>query len=61
MQIVESESDTVAPFPVRKFSKLEYQLLGKLGVLSVDDRVELLEGWMELRPFRFKSEIFYRS
>ncbi len=46
MQIVEPESDTVAPFPVRKFSKPEYQLLGKLGVLSVDDRVELLEGWI---------------
>lgn len=46
MQIAESESDAVAPFPVRKFSKPEYQLLGKLGVLSVDDRVELLEGWI---------------
>ena len=46
MQIVVSESDAVAPFPVRKFSKPEYQLLGKLGVLSVDDRVELLEGWI---------------
>ncbi len=46
MQIVESESGAVAPFPVRKFSKPEYQLLGKLGVLSVDDRVELLEGWI---------------
>lgn len=46
MQIVEPESDTVAPFPVRKFSKPEYQLLGKLGVLSVEDRVALLEGWI---------------
>ncbi len=46
MQTIESESGAVAPFPVRKFSKPEYQLLGKLGVLSVDDRVELLEGWI---------------
>ena len=44
MQTEVLESDLMAPFPVRKFSKHEYQLLGKLGVLSVEDRVELLEG-----------------
>ena len=46
MQAGVSESDLMAPFPVRKFSKQEYQLLGELGVLSVEDRVELLEGWI---------------
>lgn len=46
MQTVVSESELMAPFPVRKFSKQEYQLLGELGVLSVEDRVELLEGWI---------------
>ena len=46
MQAVQSESDLMAPFPVRRFSTHEYQLLGESGVLSVEDRVELLEGWI---------------
>ena len=46
MQVVQSESDLMAPFPVRRFSTHEYQLLGESGVLSVEDRVELLEGWI---------------
>lgn len=46
MHAVVTESDLIAPFPVRKFSKQEYQLLGELGVLSVEDHVELLEGWI---------------
>ena len=44
----------MAPFPVRRFSMDEYRRLGELGVLTEEDRVELLEGWiipkMNLNP-----------
>ncbi|MEX2118365.1 MAG: Uma2 family endonuclease [Pirellulales bacterium] len=36
----------LAPFPVRRFTVEEYHRLGKLGVLTEDDRVELLDGWI---------------
>jgi len=46
--------DTVSPFPVRRFSVEEYRRLGEIGVLTENDRVELLEGWivpkMNLNP-----------
>jgi Uma2 family endonuclease len=32
------------PFPVRRFTVEEYHRLGALGVLTEDDRVELIEG-----------------
>ena len=34
------------PVPVRRFSVDEYHRLGELGILTADDRVELLEGWI---------------
>jgi Uma2 family endonuclease len=34
------------PFPVRKFTVEEYHRLGELGLLTEDDRVELLDGWI---------------
>jgi Uma2 family endonuclease len=36
----------LAPFPVRRFTVEEYHRLGEVGVLTEDDRVELLEGWI---------------
>jgi Uma2 family endonuclease len=36
----------VPPWPVRRFTVEEYHRLGELGVLSPDDNVELLEGWI---------------
>ena len=36
----------IPPFPVRKFTVDEYRRLGETGVLTEDDRVELLEGWI---------------
>ncbi len=34
------------PLPVRRFTVEEYRRLGESGILSEDDRVELLEGWI---------------
>ncbi len=34
------------PLPIRKFTVAQYHQLGELGVLTPDDRVELLEGWI---------------
>lgn len=34
------------PVPVRRFTVDEYHRLGETGVLTDDDRVELLEGWI---------------
>lgn len=34
------------PLPVRRFTVEEYHRLGEIGVLTPDDRVELLEGWI---------------
>jgi Uma2 family endonuclease len=46
--------ETPAPFPLRRFTVAEYRRLGETGVLTEDDRVELLEGWivpkMNLNP-----------
>lgn len=35
-----------SPFPIRRFTVEEYHRLAEAGVLSEDDRVELLEGWL---------------
>ena len=37
---------TVAPYPVRRFTVDEYHQMATAGVLSEDDQVELLEGWI---------------
>ena len=38
--------DQPPPVPVRRFSGDEYHRLGEIGVLTEEDRVELLEGWI---------------
>lgn len=34
------------PFPVRRWSVAEYEHLTETGILTADDKVELLEGWI---------------
>lgn len=34
------------PLPIHRFSVEEYRRLGEIGVLTPDDHVELLEGWI---------------
>jgi len=41
---------TLTPFHVRKFSVAEYQKLIDVGVLTDEDRVELLENYLVLKP-----------
>lgn len=41
-----SDSAQIPPWPVRRFTVKEYQQLGEFGVLTHEDRVELLEGWI---------------
>lgn len=36
----------VPPVAVRRFTVEEYQRLGELGILTEDDNVELIEGWI---------------
>ncbi len=36
----------MAPFPVRRFTVDEYHRMIQTGILTEDDRVELLEGWI---------------
>ena len=40
------DSEFAPPLPIRKFTVAQYHQLGELGVLTSDDRVELLEGWI---------------
>lgn len=40
------DSSTAPPLPLHRFSVEQYHRLGELGVLSAEDRVELLEGWI---------------
>lgn len=62
---LEFSSPLAPPLPLRRFSVAQYHQLGELGVLTPEDRVELLEGWivekMNQRPIhgfiiRFLSE-----
>ncbi len=41
-----SFTPTPPPFPVRRFSVEEYQQMANAGILTDEDRVELLEGWI---------------
>ncbi len=43
---VELNSDLAPPLPLRRFSVAQYRQLGELGVLTPEDNVELLEGWI---------------
>jgi hypothetical protein len=38
--------DGPPPVPIWRFTVERYQQLGEIGVLSENDRVELLEGWI---------------
>lgn len=42
----------IPPYPVRQFSVEEYHRLGELGILTEDDNVELLEGWIVPKMIR---------
>ncbi|MBL8794428.1 MAG: Uma2 family endonuclease [Planctomycetia bacterium] len=49
MSIISPPAATLSqppPYPIWKFTVNEYHQLIQLGVLSEDDRVELLEGWL---------------
>jgi Uma2 family endonuclease len=39
-------SSLAPPLPLRRFSVAQYHQLGELGILTPDDKVELLEGWI---------------
>lgn len=66
-----SFNDLLAPpLPLRRFSVEQYHQLGQLGVLTPEDKVELLEGWiiekMNQRPIhgfivRLLNEFFLRE
>ena len=47
------DSTDTPPLPIHRFTVEQYHQLGELGVLTPEDRVELLEGWI-VNP----SEIF---
>lgn len=53
---LELNSSLAPPLPLRRFSVAQYRQLGELGVLTPEDHVELLEGWivekMNQRPRR---------
>jgi Uma2 family endonuclease len=34
------------PFPIHRFTVAEYEELGRAGILTEDDNVELLDGWI---------------
>jgi Uma2 family endonuclease len=40
------DSSTTPPLPIHRFTVEQYHQLGELGVLTPEDRVELLEGWI---------------
>jgi hypothetical protein len=43
------EFDRPPALPLRRFTVDEYHRLGESGILSPEDRVELLEGWIVKR------------
>lgn len=64
------DSPVAPPLPLRRFSVQEYHQLAEVGILTPEDRVELLEGWiiekMNQRPIhgfvvRLLSELFSRG
>lgn len=42
----EEQPIDLSPFPVYRFSVEQYQRMVDVGILTEDDRVELLEGWI---------------
>ena len=43
---LEFSSPLAPPLPLLRFSVAQYHMLGDLGVLTPEDKVELLEGWI---------------
>ena len=43
---LEFTSSLAPPLPLLRFSVAQYHMLGELGVLTPEDKVELLEGWI---------------
>ena len=43
---IEYASPLAPPLPLRRFTVEQYHQLGELGVLTPEDNVELLEGWI---------------
>jgi Uma2 family endonuclease len=43
---LEFTSPLAPPLPLLRFSVAQYHMLGELGVLTPEDKVELLEGWI---------------
>ncbi|EAQ80722.1 Uma2 family endonuclease [Blastopirellula marina] len=67
---LELNTSVAPPLPLRRFSVEQYHQLGEIGVLTPEDRVELLEGWivekMNQRPIhgfvvRLLNEFFLRE
>ena len=52
MSIATSENLEFPPFPIRRFTVQEYHRLGDAGVLTEEDRVELLNGWITPKMMR---------
>jgi Uma2 family endonuclease len=44
--VIEPKAEEIPPVGVYRFSLEQYQRLGELGLLTEEDRVELLEGWI---------------
>lgn len=70
MSTVQLNAALPPPFPLRKFTVPQYHQLGELGILTTEDRVELLEGWivekMNQRPIHgfivgFLTELFQNN
>ena len=40
------------PLPIHRFTVEQYHRLGDLGVLTPEDRVELLEGWIVRKMYQ---------
>jgi Uma2 family endonuclease len=45
-QIESSSPFAPPPYPVRRFTVAEYEAIARAGILTEDDNVELLEGWI---------------
>jgi len=46
MKLSSTAIHTLPPMPLRRFTVEEYRRFGEVGVLTADDRVELLDGWI---------------
>jgi Uma2 family endonuclease len=49
------------PFPVRRFTVDEYQRMAQAGILTKEDRVELLDGWITPKMTRNPPHDYYHD